>query len=242
VADTAYFMREGFPLDAAFLTPVALLTSASAFVEGRAVVAGVELDRLNRAAMSVYYPVLQRWAELQDFAKKEGMQWPLEPTIDGAFAVFAAAYNATEKAYGVAPTFHEGAAGSLALVRASLFNPSSACRSGTSSRRLPINISASGWYPATAPHSLLGSINEGASEGWVEFTLAGPAAPAWAIGGVTAVPEISPMGPANHTILLDGVAVHSWVGLPPGGYLSVETICLCMEQSGARRSDGAAYV
>ena len=26
VADTSYFMREGFPLDAAFLTPIALLT------------------------------------------------------------------------------------------------------------------------------------------------------------------------------------------------------------------------
>ena len=28
------------------------------------------------------------------------------------------------------------------------------------------------------------------------------------------VPEMSPVGPANHTIYLDGEAVHSWVGTP----------------------------
>lgn len=28
------------------------------------------------------------------------------------------------------------------------------------------------------------------------------------------VTEMSPVGLANHTILLDGVAVHSWVGTP----------------------------
>ena len=37
IADTSFFMGEGFTLDAAFLTPLALLTSAGAFVDGRAV-------------------------------------------------------------------------------------------------------------------------------------------------------------------------------------------------------------
>ena len=125
VADTSYFMREGFPLDAAFLTPIALLTSASAFVEGRKVVDGIELERLNRSAMAVYYPVLMRWAELSEFARTEAMDWPLEPTIEAAFEVFAAAYNATAEAYAgthrVPPSFHEGAPGSLADVHSTLF-------------------------------------------------------------------------------------------------------------------------
>lgn len=60
IADTSFFMGEGFPLDAAFLSPIALLTSASAFVDGRAVVSGLELERLNRASMAVYYPCLMR--------------------------------------------------------------------------------------------------------------------------------------------------------------------------------------
>jgi hypothetical protein len=47
---------------------------------------------------------------------------------------------------------------------------------------MPLSVQASGWYPATAPHSLLGSINEGASSGWVEFTLALPSDPGWSIG------------------------------------------------------------
>ena len=216
VADTSYFMREGFPLDAAFLTPIALLTSASAFVEGRKVVDGIELERLNRSCMAVYYPVLMRWAELSEFARTEAMDWPLEPTIEAAFEVFAAAYNATAQAYAgthrVPPSFHEGAPGSLADVRSTLFNPSAACSSGVSTAKLPLSVNASGWYPADAPHSLLGSINEGASKGWIEFTLALPSSPSWDVGGVIAVPEMSPVGPANHTILLDGQVVHRWVG------------------------------
>jgi hypothetical protein len=79
---------------------------------------------------------------------------------------------------------------------------------------MPKSVEASKWYPADAPHSLLGSINEGASSGWIEFTLASSAENAWSIGGVVAVPEMSPVGPANHTVFLDGEAVHSWVGTP----------------------------
>ena len=64
--------------------------------------------------------------------------------------------------------------------------------------------------------NFLGSINEGGHEGWVEFTLATPSEPSWEIGGVDAVPYVSKgyAGPANHTILLDGIAVHSWTGIP----------------------------
>ena len=36
--------------------------------------------------------------------------------------------------------------------------------------------------------------------------------PSWEIGGITAVPEMSPIGPANHTILLDGKVVQRWSG------------------------------
>ena len=166
--DTSYFMRKSFPVDAAFLTPIALLTSAASFTEGRAAVSGVELERLGRAAMSLYYVVLMRWAELRSFAQAEQINWPLEPTMEAAFAYFAANYNATARQYGRAPSLIEGTSGSLAQVRAALFVPSSACLSGESSRKLPVNVSASDWYPPDAPRSLLGSINEGGHEGWVK--------------------------------------------------------------------------
>ena len=110
------------------------------------------------------------------------------------------------------PNLREGAATSLATIRNSLFNPAASCTSGISTARLPLSVEASGWYPADAPHSLLGSINEGAPQGWVEFTLALPSAPSWEIGGLTAVPEMSPEGTANHTILLDGKVVGRWSG------------------------------
>jgi hypothetical protein len=123
ISDTNFWMGEGFPLDAAFLTPIALLTSATAFVDGRATVTGLELERLNRAAMAVYYPILMRWAELRSFAQAESMHWPLEPTIEGAFDAFASAFNATTAAYCgdsahcVAPAFREGATGSSLLLQ-----------------------------------------------------------------------------------------------------------------------------
>ena len=154
------------------------------------------------------------WAELESFARTEKLKWPLEPTLEAAFEVFSSAYNATTAVYGgkVSPSFHEGAAGSLASVRSSLFNPAATCSSGISTAKMPLGVTASAWYPADAPHSLLGSINEGASKGWVEFTLALPSSPSWEIGGLTAVPEMSPLGPANHTILLDGKVVQRWSG------------------------------
>ena len=140
------------------------------------VVTGLELQRLNRASMAVYYPILMRWAELQGFAMAEALKWPLEPTLEAAFEIFASAYNATTAVYGgnVPPNLHEGAAGSLASIRSSLFNPAATCHSGISTAKLPLSVTASGWYPVDAPHSLLGSINEGAPKGWVEFTLALP--------------------------------------------------------------------
>jgi len=214
IADTSYFMGEGFALDAAFLTPIALLTSAGAFVDGRSVVTGLELERMNRASMAVYYVILMRWAELDSFARTESLKWPLEPTIEAAFEVFASAYNATTAVYGgkVPPSLHEGAAGSLDSIRSSLFNPAATCSSGISTAKLPLSVKASAWYPADAPHSLLGSINEASPKGWVEFTLALPSSPSWEIGGLTVVPEMSPLGWANHTILLDGKVVQRWSG------------------------------
>jgi hypothetical protein len=167
--------------------------------------------------MSLYYVVLMRWAELRSFAQTEQINWQLEPTLAAAFDVFATNYNATAKLYRRPPSFHEGTSGSLAQVRAALFVPSPGCQSGVSSRKtLPINVSASQWFPPEAPHSLLGSINEGGHTGWIEFTLATPSDPSWEIGAVEAVPYISPgyAGLADHTILLDGVAVHSWTGNP----------------------------
>ena len=159
VADTSYFMREGFALDAAFLSPIALLTSAGAFVDGRAVVSGLELERLNRSSMAVYYVVLMRWAELDSFARTENLKWPLEATIEAAFEVFASAYNTTTTVYAgkhrVPPSLHEGAAGSLASIRSSLFNPAATCSSGISTAKLPLSVKASGWVTSLAIQKII---------------------------------------------------------------------------------------
>jgi len=103
-------MRENFePTAAAFMTPDAILTSATAFKDAAAAAtAGDERVRVQSASMAVYWAAMPRWRELTRHAKNAAIPWPLEPTLQGAFDAFTAAFNATAKRYGgVDPVFRE---------------------------------------------------------------------------------------------------------------------------------------
>eukprot|EP01051_Picozoa_sp_SAG22_P002269 SAG22_NODE_100_length_20558_cov_10.189305_4_plen_143_part_00 len=86
VADTNYYMRENFDEHAEFMTPIALITSAKAMNDGRKLVAGdaEKVQRMDVAKLAVYYPMLLRWDEMRDFAKRESLAWPLEQTKEAA--------------------------------------------------------------------------------------------------------------------------------------------------------------
>jgi hypothetical protein len=86
VADTNFYMRENFDEHAAFLTPIALLTSATAMNGGKKAVAGdgIRSGRIDVVKLAVYYPILLRWDEMRDFAKNESLPWPLEETKEAA--------------------------------------------------------------------------------------------------------------------------------------------------------------
>lgn len=90
-----------------YLTPNALLVSASAFSDGVNALtnvtgtpsakakAAVYRARLERASMAILYPVLWRWDELRRFAANASMKWPLPAKLQGAFDQFARIFNAT---------------------------------------------------------------------------------------------------------------------------------------------------
>ena len=64
-------MREHFDHNAAFLTPIALLTSAQMLADGEHVtsIGSKYHTRMQVAKLAVYYPILLRWDEMTSFAK-----------------------------------------------------------------------------------------------------------------------------------------------------------------------------
>jgi hypothetical protein len=81
-----------------YLTPVALLESATAFAKGlTATASGPEKYRvrLARASMANLYTILWRWVELRSFATNISMHWPLPATQEAGFEKFATLFNAS---------------------------------------------------------------------------------------------------------------------------------------------------
>ena len=81
-----------------YLTPTALLESATAFAKGLTATArGPEKYRIRlaRASMANLYTILWRWSELRSFATNITMQWPLPATQEAGFEKFAALFNAS---------------------------------------------------------------------------------------------------------------------------------------------------
>ena len=78
IADTGYYMHEGVPSDAAFLTPIALLTGGQAFKDALRVASGVAssapqyVERVHVAKISVYFVVLLRWCAMPLYSPRAG--------------------------------------------------------------------------------------------------------------------------------------------------------------------------
>ena len=90
IADTNYYMRENFDHTAAFLTPIALLSSAEALQRGLNLTdAGSKHHlRVQTAKLAVYYPILLRWDEIHGFATNHSLAWPIEATKEDALNWF----------------------------------------------------------------------------------------------------------------------------------------------------------
>eukprot|EP01052_Picozoa_sp_SAG31_P027932 SAG31_NODE_2654_length_5292_cov_2.266898_4_plen_372_part_00 len=103
VDETAHFLRAccvqpPAGIHKTFLTPLALLESASAFKEGLAALKPTEaklIERVERASMAISYVFLWRWAELREAASNISYSWPLADEQEAAFSDFARIFNAT---------------------------------------------------------------------------------------------------------------------------------------------------
>ena len=80
IADTGYYMHENVPVTAAYVTPIATITSAQAFKDALAATAHdpVRQGRVHVAKVSVYYVLLLRWDEMKSFAGAHAIPWPVE--------------------------------------------------------------------------------------------------------------------------------------------------------------------
>jgi hypothetical protein len=97
IAASSYYMHESFDIDAPFLTPALLLTSAHAFANGSVALAASDVRfqrRLQQAAMPVMYVALFRWDALQSFAAHSNVSWPYNATKRQQFDEFKRRYVA----------------------------------------------------------------------------------------------------------------------------------------------------
>lgn len=95
ISDASYYMHESFNIDAPFLTPALLLTSATAFGTARSAVAKGDVrfvHRVEEAAMPVMYVVLFRWDEVKAHAGTAGVPWPYNATMRPQFEEFKRCY------------------------------------------------------------------------------------------------------------------------------------------------------
>jgi hypothetical protein len=218
IADTDYFMGEGFGNNAGFLTPIALLTAAEALARARALApAGSTVAlRLAGSSLALDWSFLQRWPELRNFANAEHMPWPIEPAIDDAFNRFAAAVNATERRYNLSIAFREGDAGDgLAWARSQLFAP---CPGGTgkeAGRLVPLSANASSNWGvnghAGGEPPVDGSwCADGYPPQQIDLRLVGLGAAPLSIARVEAKVQQTGLAPATHELLFDDVVVSTW--------------------------------
>ena len=149
VTNTSCDLKLGFDgIHAAFLTPEVLLRAAAVWAAARQAAASNPFfsAHVKRSALAVWYVVVHRWAELAQYAKAHRIAWPLEATLEGAFATLVNAVELTNAAYREgAPCVIEGPpwSNSCGQVMADAFSP-------------PLNITAlhdelfPGRRPATA--------------------------------------------------------------------------------------------
>ena len=88
----SYFMHEGIPPDASFLTTDVVLAAAAAFELAESVVLTnpVLLARVKKARLPTDFVMLERWDEMRAAATQKNITWPLSQSKQQAFAQFAA--------------------------------------------------------------------------------------------------------------------------------------------------------
>ena len=88
----SYFMHEGIPPDASFLTTDAVLAAAIAFEDAESVVSTnpLQLARVKKARLPTDFVMLERWDEMRSAATQRNISWPLPQSKQQAFAQFAA--------------------------------------------------------------------------------------------------------------------------------------------------------
>lgn len=138
VDETEHFLRAccvGPPLGVhkSYLTPMALLTSATAFRDGLHSLKPADTvyrERVERASMAVSYVFLWRWDELRTFAKNISLpSWPLAQTQQLAFTDFARIFNRTGTQ--MLTSSFKGA-NALSMLHACVFGDKTLCPSGGS--------------------------------------------------------------------------------------------------------------
>jgi len=99
----------------AYLTPMAVLTSAQAFADALKALNGSQVagrtnlptktdmavtdkyrERVERGSMAVTYVVLWRWDEFRAYAQAHSLPWPIQPTKESAFEDFGRIFNKTD--------------------------------------------------------------------------------------------------------------------------------------------------
>lgn len=81
---------------APFLSPHALLTSATAFSHARKnITVPKHVYRLDGAKLATYFTILVRWDEMRAWAAAQAMSWPIEATKQGAYNEFMRVANAS---------------------------------------------------------------------------------------------------------------------------------------------------
>ena len=87
----SYFMHEGIPPDASFLTTDVVLGAAAAFEDAESAVSAnpVQLARVLKARLPTDFVMLERWDEMRAAAIQHNITWPLAQSKQQAFAKFA---------------------------------------------------------------------------------------------------------------------------------------------------------
>jgi hypothetical protein len=230
VADSEFHLGCFFDggAEADFLTPLSLLSGATAFARARAVTAPWPSPfaiRLGGSALPLEWVLMQRWAELRRFASQEKLPWPLEDSAAACFARWARAFNATEQRYSLPIAFREDCGSSLQCKSPLqwahdqiLFR----CPGGDgyAERQMPVAVNVSSFYPRNAP-TLSGKwISSGFPPQEIAFTMTPVGAPPIQVAKVEATVMMTPPGPATHELLIEGVVMTTWHSTSNGELLT----------------------
>ena len=140
VDETGHFLRAccvqpPTGIHKSYLTPMALLESATAFNEAASALSkpadAEQRARVERASMAITYVFLWRWDEMKQFANNISYEWPLADNQQAAFDSFSRIFNLTGTQHLTSGTAHTPAgvtgAASLVWLHAQVFEDTACC-------------------------------------------------------------------------------------------------------------------